>query len=129
MVSPFYKQDGSPNWGNEVYNGDLYYYYFKDADLALQDDPVAYLKNLPKYKAIPFKDCYSDKEDDVLDKRATYALMYWGENPILGDTKGSFQFPTGYRIGFMFRSKTTWKDGNKEGKGKQGELYLAKRMG
>ncbi len=128
LVSPFYKQDGSSNWGNEVYNGDLYYYYFKDEVLAAQDDPVAYLKNLPKYKAIPFKDCYNDHEDNVLDKRATYALMYWGVNPVVGETKGSFHFPTGYRIGFMFRSKTTWKDGNKEDKGKQGELYLDGRL-
>lgn len=129
LVSPFYKQDGSPNWGNEVFNGDLYYYYFSDAELAAQDDPVAFLKKLPKYKAIPFKDCYSNNEDDVLDKRATYALIYWGEgNPTLGDTKGSFSFPQGKRIGFMFRSKTTWKDGNKEGKGKQGELYLDGRL-
>ena len=129
LVSPFYKQDGSSAWGNEVFNGDLYYYYFKDEDL-VGKDPVEYLKSLPKYKAIPFKDCYSDKEDDVLDKRATYALMYWGENPVVGETKtkGKFYFPTGYRIGFMFRSKTEWKEGNKEDKGKQGELYLDGRL-
>ena len=126
LVSPFYKQDGSPKWGNEVFNGDLYYYYFTDAELAAQADPVAYLKSLPKYKAIPFKDCYSDNEDDVLAKRATYALMYWGSGtPVLGETKGSFEFPHGYRIGFMFRSKATYKE---NGRGKDGEFYLDGRL-
>ena len=33
IISPFYKQDGAPKWGPEVYNSDLYYYYFKEEDL------------------------------------------------------------------------------------------------
>ena len=29
VVCPIYKCDGATKYGNEVYNSDLYYYYFK----------------------------------------------------------------------------------------------------
>ena len=124
IVSPFYKQDGAPKWGCEVYNADLYYYYFKDEDL-VGKDPVAYLQSLPKYKAIRFDQYYTDSEDDVLGRRFSYALLYWGKNPVIGETIGTFQFPKGYRIGFMVRSKATYTE---NGKGKDGEFYLDGRL-
>ncbi len=130
IVSPFYKQDGSDgkkgsDWGCEVYNSDLYYYYFKDEDLG--SDPIAYIKSLPKYKAIPFNQYYTDKkEDNILGKRYSYALIYWGDGtPTLGETVGTFNFPKGYKIGFMVRSKTDYQE---NGKGKNGEFYLDGRM-
>lgn len=124
IVSPFYKQDGAPNWGSEVYNSDLYYYYFKEEDLG--NDPVAYIKSLPKYKAIPFKQYYNKNEDAILGKRYSYALLYWGEGtPVIGETVGTFKFPRGYKIGFMVRSKTNYQE---NGKGKNGEFYLDGRL-
>lgn len=121
IVSSVYKADGSlktnDGYGYEIYNSDLYYYYFKESDQGYIDDPVAYLKGLPKYKAFPFKDCYIQKEDDILGKRGTYALIYWGpDGP-------SYTFPAGYKIGFMVRAKTT-----AESKKKQGELYVDGRL-
>ncbi len=121
IVSPVYKCDGAKTWGNEVWNSDLYYYYFKQADL---DNYVAdggtaadFLNKLPKFKAIPFNQHFGETEDDVIEKRASYTLIYWGEGtPELG-TKGQ-PFPAGYKIGFMVRAKTTTENGKK-----QGELY------
>ena len=33
VVSPVYKRDQADKWGNEVFNSDLYYYYFKEEAL------------------------------------------------------------------------------------------------
>lgn len=122
IVSPVYKQDKAQKYGNEVYNSDLYYYYFKESELGA--DPVAYIQSLPKYKAFPMNEVFSDSEDDVISKRCSYALMYYGDGqPVLGETKGSYQFPAGYKIGFMVRAKSTTESGKK-----QGELYADGRL-
>ena len=123
VISPVYKNDGG--W-KEVVNSDLYYYYFKESDLG--DDPVAYLKSLPKYKAIQFDQCI--KDDDVISRHASYALLYWGDGvPVTEQdanekkTVGKYDFPAGYKIGFMVRAKTT-----AENLAKQGELYADGRL-
>ncbi len=121
VVSPIYKCDQATRWGNEVWNSDLYYYYFKDEDLNNYVEnggtAVEFLNNLPKFKAIPFNQHFGENEDDVVEKRASYALIYWGDGtPELGAT--GQPFPAGYKIGFMVRAKTT-----SEAPKKQGELY------
>ena len=124
VVSPIYKNDKAGQYGNEVWNSDLYYYYFKQADL---DNYVAgggtaadFLNALPKFKAIPFNQHFGEEEDDVIQKRASYTLIYWGDGtPELGATGQSF--PAGYKIGFMVRAKTDFKEDGKARK--QGELY------
>lgn len=121
VVSPIYKCDQATRWGNEVWNSDLYYYYFKDEDLNNYVEnggtAVDFLNNLPKFKAIPFNQHFGETEDDVVEKRASYALIYWGDGtPELGAT--GQPFPAGYKIGFMVRAKTT-----SEAPKKQGELY------
>lgn len=124
IISPVYKCDGSLSdksgngYGYEIYNSDLYYYYFDENNPAYQANPVDFLQKLPKYKAIQFKDLYIEKEDDVLEKRGSYALIYWGNGTPEVGTKGSYKFPAGLKIGFMVRAKTTYEDGKK-----QGELY------
>lgn len=121
VVTPIYKRDGATQYGNEVYNSDLYYYYFKEENVG--SDPKAYFESLPKYKAIPFNECFAENEDDIIGKRGSYVLIYWGnETPTLG-TEGSYQFPEGYKIGFMVRAKTTFENGKK-----QGELYSDGRL-
>lgn len=127
IISPIYKRDGAPDYGNEVYNSDFYYYYFKQADLDAAADPVAFLQSLPKYKLIPFNIHFGEKEDDVLEKRASYALLYFGDEktPAL-ETEGTFIFPAGYKIGFMVRAKTDHKEDGKPRK--QGELYFDGRL-
>ena len=121
VVSPIYKCDQATRWGNEVWISDLYYYYFKDEDLNNYVEnggtAVDFLNNLPKFKAIPFNQHFGENEDDVVEKRASYALIYWGDGtPELGAT--GQPFPAGYKIGFMVRAKTT-----SEAPRKQGELY------
>ena len=112
IISPVYKNDGGYQ---EVVNSDLYYYYYKDADIAGKD-AVQYIEQLPKYKAIQFDQCIA--ADDEIKKHASYALVYWGDGVPDENTVGSYQFPEGYRIGFMVRAKTT-----AESRKKQGELY------
>ena len=124
IVSPIYKCDGclktTDGYGFEVYNSDLYYYYFKESDLESAEDKVKFLENLPKFKAIPFSEVYPKTDDDVIEKRGAYALIYWGDGtPEVGVTTGSYQFPEGLKIGFMLRSKAN---------GKHGELYLDGRL-
>ena len=125
VISPIYKQDGADKYGNEVYNSDLYYYYFNPADMpSTEDEQIAFLKSLPKYKLIPFNLCFGAKEDNVLSKRASFAALYFGDSktPAVG-TEGTFKFPKGYKIGFMVRAKTTT-----EAPKKQGELYFDGRL-
>lgn len=126
IVSPIYKCDGclktTDGYGYEVHNSDLYYYYFKEEQLAGKTDQqiVSFLEELPKYKAIPFSEVYPKTEDDVIGKKVAYALIYWGDGtPEVGVTTGSYQFPEGLKIGFMLRSKAN---------GKHGELYLDGRL-
>lgn len=118
IISPVYKCDQATTYGNEVWNSDLYYYYFKEEDLANASDQVAFLKNLPKYKALAFGDYFGETEDNNIEKRASYALLYYGDGTPTVGTPGDYNFPKGYKIGFMVRAKT-----NSEGTKKQGELY------
>ena len=134
VVCPIYKCDGAKQYGNEVYNSDLYYYYFKEENLNAATDKVAFLQSLPKYKLIPFNQHFGETEDDVLDKRSAYACLYFGDGaPEVGDL-GSFTFPAGYKIGFMVRAKTDYAEsktvnGVSEKKPrKQGELYFDGRL-
>lgn len=131
VVSPVYKCDKAKTYGNEIWNSDLYYYYFKDEDLnkyvANGGTEVEFLNNLPKYKAIPFNQHFGETEDDKIEKRASYTLIYWGDGtPETGVTTGK-AFPKGYKIGFMVRAKTDHaekgvKDNSLKPR-KQGELY------
>lgn len=116
IVMPVYKMDQAGRYGNEVWNSDLYYYYFKESDLG--SDPVGYIESLPKYKALSFNEYFGESEDDVIRRNTGFVLMYFGDGqPSIG-TAGSFQFPAGYKIGFMVRAKSTTEGGKK-----QGEVY------
>ena len=120
VVSPVYKSDKAKQYGNEIWNSDLYYYYYKESDLVGKNEKD-FLNSLPKFKAIPFKEHFGETEDDVISKRNAYALVYWGEDtPEIGTT-GSYIFPEGYKIGFMVRAKTDFVENGKARK--QGELY------
>ena len=121
IISPVYKRDQATKWGNEVWNSDLYYYYFKEEDLANASDQVAFLKSLPKYKALAFKDYFGETQDDEIRKSSSYALLYYGDGTPEVGTPGDYNFPKGYKIGFMVRAKTDFVENGKARK--QGELY------
>ena len=128
IVMPAFKWDSGSKYGNEIYNSDLYYYYFDTNAPEYQSNPVAFLQSLPKYKAFPFNEYYTDSEDNIIRRTAAYALMYFGDSktPAI-DTEGSFTFPKGLSIGFMVRANTEFEE-DKPGDPvkkirKQGELY------
>ena len=122
IVTPMYKCDHPQNYGAEVYNSDLYYYYYNPAEVESPD--AEYLMSLPKFKAIPFNQSFTETEDDIISKHGSFALLYYGDSktPQVG-TKGSFYFPKNYKIGFMVRAKTTHDNGKK-----QGEVYADGRL-
>ena len=123
VVCPIYKNDGGYK---EIINSDLYYYYFKESDLnsiADENDKVAFLQNLPKYKLIPFNQHFVNDEDDVLAKTYGYACLYFGDGTPENGKVGDFIFPEGYKIGFMVRAKTDAEKGVKKG-----ELYFDGRL-
>lgn len=126
VVTPLYKCDNPLKYGNEVYNSELYYYYFPADDVKdMNDDQArAYLEKLPKYKALPFDQCFGYDEDDVVKHHGSFALLYFGDSndPAIG-TEGTFQFPQGYKIGFMVRANTDWDKGKKKG-----EVYADGRL-
>ena len=124
VVTPVYKRDGAPKYGSEIYNSDLYYYYYSDAEYNAAADKKAFLKALPKYKAIPFKKCYKVDEDTTVQQRGSFALLYF-ENHQVG-AEGTFKFPVGTKIGFMVRAKTDYIENGQARK--KGELYLDGRL-
>ena len=115
IVSPVYKNDGGYH---EISEAELYYYYYKQDDLSREE-----IEALPKYKAIQLDEIYSNNDNDLIAKTKSYALVYWGENTPSVGTTGSYQFPKGYKVGFMYKSNTT-TDNRK----KQGELYCDGRL-
>ena len=103
IISPMYKNDGGYH---EISEAELYYYYFK-GDLSASE-----IEALPKYRAIDLSEVYGNNDNNVIAKNKSYALVYWNNGV------GTYKFPEGYKIGFMYKSNTTT-----DNKRKQGELY------
>ena len=103
IVSPMYKNDGGYH---EISEAEFYYYYFK-GDLSASE-----IEALPKYRAIDLSEVYGNNDNNVIAKNKSYALVYWNNGV------GTYKFPEGYKIGFMYKSNTTT-----DNKRKQGELY------
>lgn len=126
VVTPVYKRDGSPSYGSEIFHSDFYYYYYNDADYNAAADKKAFLKALPKFKALPFNQTYSEgsAEEGLISQRGSFALLYYGDGkrPIGVGTTGTFKFPVGTKIGFMVRAKTD------KSPRKKGECYLDGRL-
>lgn len=120
ILTPMYKCDHPTQYGYEVYNSDLYYYYYNPANVS--GDFVSYIKSLPKYKAIPFSQVFIKDEDEKVGKHGSYGLLYFETGndlvPATANTPCTFFFPKGYRIGFMVKANT---DADKNQK--RGELY------
>lgn len=112
IVSPVYKNDGGYH---EISEAELYYYYYDERlDLSTEE-----IEALPKYKAIDLSEVYTNEDNGNVLKNKSYALVYWGDNiPEIGITSGTYKFPSNYKIGFVYKSNTTY-----EAPKKQGELY------
>lgn len=114
IVSPIYKNDGGYH---EISEAELYYYYFKG------NPTVQEIEALPKYRAIDLSEVYGNNDNNVIAKNKSYALVYWGDEiPSIGTT-GTYKFPEGYKVGFMYKSNT-----ETDNKKKQGELYNDGRL-
>lgn len=110
VISPVYKNDGGYH---EISEADIYYYYYKGDNLTTEE-----IEALPKYKAIQLGDIYANNYNDKIAKTNSYVLAYYGDGiPSVGTT-GSYQFPAGYKIGFCYKSNTTYEKPKK-----QGEVY------
>ena len=131
ILTPMYKCDHPTEYGFEVFNSELYYYYYKDEEVT--GDFETFVHNLPKYQAIPFNKAFGETEDDVVAKHGSYLLLYFGKNgnygaddesangtsmPEVGTKAVSSIFPKGYKIGFMIKDNTPADGGRK-----QGEIY------
>ena len=127
VLAPVYKDDGKTT---EITYCDLYYYYFKEEQIAgkTDADKAQFFKNLPKYKAMDLQYAVEGDvnpaglKDALLNRNKAFALIYWGDNatPSAG-VKGSFQFPAGYKIGFMTRSRDA--ENTTDGTLRKGEMY------
>lgn len=114
VVTPLYKADSGSKWGSEVYNSELYYYYFKEIPAGVNAEE--YLASLPKYKALSFSDCFTNDEEGVLASYGSYILLYYGDGvPAAGETQGQIAFPEGTKIGFLIRANTNHDKGRKKG--------------
>jgi hypothetical protein len=120
ILTPMYKCDHPTKYGYEVWNSELYYYYYDPAQVS--GDFVSYIQRLPKYKAIPFNRVFDKTEDEKVGKHGSFALLYFETpnnlTPATANTPASFIFPKGYKIGFMIKANTDADKGKK-----RGELY------
>lgn len=126
ILAPICKNDSIYH---EIENCDLYYYYFDPNDLKQESDPIQFLKNLPKYKAVELwtsiRKPFTMKNNEI-KRQTAWALIYWGKGvPTLG-TAGSYIFPKNLKIGFMIKSVDPNGKGNKNDK--NGELYSDARL-
>ena len=97
----------------------LYYYYYKPEQLEgkTEAEKIQFLKDLPKYKASQAWRTYSGESgyEDLTKRKHLLFLPYYGdEEPTIGKT-GEWDFPAGYKIGFIMRranSDTEWTKNN-----------------
>lgn len=89
---------------------EIYYYYYDPQKIAgkSESEILAFLKALPKYKAIRIEKVETSNEMNVgalLHKRE-YLLPYYGDGePFVKNTAVSAIFPKGYKIGFFNRKR------------------------
>ncbi|MCR5643814.1 MAG: hypothetical protein K6G32_10860 [Prevotella sp.] len=146
VMAPVFKDDGKYM---EITYCDLYYYYFKEEWLNGKSDAqvAEFLKKLPKFKAIDLKyavlnsgESYKGiglNDERELKRFMGFGIVYWGDFnddngfvPATGENgvTGTFNFPQGYKIGFMTRSRDYEKQIQKDGDLRQGELYGDDRL-
>ena len=90
-------------WTTEFKMNNIFYYYYKESDIPTGMDEVAYIKTLPKYKAIQIERVATtpDATEGKLLHNKEFLLPFYEEIPHAGAVKASTVFPEGYKIGFL----------------------------
>lgn len=81
----------------------IFYYYYRMEDIPAGMDEVAYIKTLPKYKAIQIESVqtYDESTKGAFFHRQEFLLPYYKNTPNVGENAASAIFPAGYKIGFL----------------------------
>ena len=82
----------------------IYYYYYKEENIPAGMDEVAYIKSLPKYKAIQVERMATGDQSNngTFFRNKEFLLPFYGEGtPVEGENAASAIFPKGYKIGFL----------------------------
>lgn len=92
---------------DEFKKNNIYYYYFKDEDIPEGMDEVAYIKTLPKFKAVKVERVESTDESKAgaFFHRKEFLLPFYKNAPVQGDNEASAIIPAGYKIGFLNRKE------------------------
>ncbi len=81
----------------------IFYYYYKTSEIPAGMDEVAYIKTLPKYKAIQIERIQdgADSKSGKLFHNKEFLLPYYTNAPKEDENEASAIFPPGYKIGFL----------------------------
>ena len=81
----------------------IFYYYYKTSEIPAGMDEVAYIKTLPKYKAIQIERIQDggDSKSGKLFHNKEFLLPYYKNAPKEDENEASAIFPEGYKIGFL----------------------------
>ena len=81
----------------------MYYYYFNPADVEGMTDSqrAEYMQKLPKYHLLSCNGWRNGGHWQFTRRAHRYTLAYFGDEEPTTGTKGSYEFPAGYKIGFM----------------------------
>lgn len=90
-------------YSSEFRMNNIFYYYYKMEDIPDGMDEVAYIKTLPKYKAIQIERVQTGEESTAgaFFHRQEFLLPYYKNSPVEGVNEASAIFPEGYKIGFL----------------------------
>jgi hypothetical protein len=95
----------------EINDCDIYYYYFNPKAVEGMDEAaqIQYMKDLPKFKAVQCN--RTGFNGNTVFRKHTYTLMYFGDDaPETGKHAVTYEFPKGYKIGFMCRKHKNGQD-------------------
>ena len=90
-------------YSSEFRMNNIFYYYYKMEDIPDGMDEVAYIKTLPKYKAIQIERVQTGEESTAgaFFHKQEFLLPYYKNSPVEGVNEASAIFPEGYKIGFL----------------------------
>ena len=90
-------------YNTEFKSDNIFYYYYKEAEIPTGMSEVDYIKSLPKFKAIQVERVQTTPESNAgtLYRRQEFLLPFFKGTPVEGDNEASAIFPKGYKIGFL----------------------------